>query len=158
MATYKGEGQFTQRQGVRVISHEPVNRVSHPEDRGEGAAWGVKAGFSGYDNKNKRPVSLSNASGWAWHDEDKDTGYKAEVHTGPGSGLGKAIASGDTVREAYNSAYNAAENKRISNTNSEKVRKDISSRDERSIKWKKAGHSKASKTIKINTNPVKDSD
>jgi hypothetical protein len=163
MSTYKGETQFNQRQGVRVISDAPFSgSESDPEDRGENAAWLLKGG--GYDNANKRPESLANASRWAWHDEDNETGYKATVHTGPELKqpgrqwktyqAGQATASGATVREASRKAFNEAESRRIASTDSAKISEKIADMDKRSKQAKAQGYNKAN-IVKIDSNPAK---
>jgi len=160
MSVYKGEGQFTQRQGVRVL----------PNEWDKSASSDNLKGFSAHLDK-----PLTKVRGSMEHkDVDSKSGkapksvYKATAVIGtPGTkgtygdpsfgATGIASASGLTKNEARRKAYNKASDDKMKDTTtvSERIR-----REDAYITKRKADSrlKNPPPVVKINTNPVKDSD
>lgn len=153
MSVYKGEGQFTQRQGVRVLPNE----------------WDASAGsdnLQGFSRSLDRP--LTKVSGTMDHIHPDSPSkkapksiYKATAFVGtPGTkgtigepsfgARGVGYGAGLTKNEARRKAYNKASDDKMKETTrvSERIKNSDSNKHKRD----------RGPVIKINTNPVKDSD
>ena len=153
MSVYKGEGQFTQRQGVRVLPNEWDASASSDNLKGFSThldkpltkASGNMEHIDTDSPSNKAPKSIYKATAFVGTPGTKGTiGDPSFGARGVGSGVGL------TKNEARRKAYNKASDDKMKETT--RVSERMKTAD--SIYSKR----KDRPVVKINTNPVKDSD
>lgn len=153
MSVYKGEGQFTQRQGIRVLPNEwnasassdNLKGFSSHLDRPLTKASGSMEHISTDSPSNKAPKSIYKATAFLGTPETKGTiGDPSFGARGYGTGVGL------TKNEARRKAYNKASDDKMQETT--RVSERMKSADSNKSKRDRGP------VIKINTNPVRDSD